>query len=69
MSAITPFCQDEQPEMLIISDEENLTPSVSYIQLNNEGREISDPTEDDKIAQMTDEELREEYEKLPPGLK
>ena len=55
--------------MLIISDEENLTPSVSCIQLDNEDREVSDPMEDDKIAQMTDEELREEYKKLPPGLK
>ena len=69
MSAITPLCQDGQPEMLIISDEENLTPSVSYIQLDNEDREVSDPTEDNKIAQMTDGKLREEYKKLPPGLK
>ena len=69
MSAITPLHQDGQPEMLIISDEENLTPSISYIQLDNEGREVSDPMEEDKIAQMTDKELRGEYIKLPPGLK
>ena len=69
MSAITPLHQDGQPEMSIISDEEDLTPSISYIQLDDEGREVSDPMEDKKIAQMTDEELRREYEKLPPGLK
>ena len=69
MSAITPLHQDGQPEMLIISDEENLTPSVSYIQLDDEGTEVSDPMEDEKIAQMTDDELREEYKKLPPGVK
>ena len=69
MSTITPLHHDGQPEMLILSDEENLTPSISYIQLDKEGRKVSDPTEVDKIAQMTDEELRREYEKLPPGLK
>ena len=60
MSAITPLSQDGQPEMLIISDEENLTPTVSYIQLDDESREVSDHMEDNKIAQMTDDELREE---------
>ena len=69
MSADTPLHQDGQPGMSIISDEEDLTPSISYIQLDDEGREVSDPMEDDKIAQMTDEELRREYKKLPPGLK
>ena len=67
MSADTPLCQDGQPEMLNISDEEDLNPGISYIQLDEEGREISNPTEDEKIAQMTDEELRREYEKLPPA--
>ena len=68
MSADTPLCQDGQPEMLDFS-EEDLNPGIDYIQLNEEGKEISDPTEDEKIAQMTDEEIRREYEKLPPGLK
>ena len=69
MSADTPLCQDGQPEMLNISDEEDLNPGISYIQLDEEGREVSNPMEDKKIAQMTDEELRRQYEKLPPGLK
>ena len=69
MSADTPLHPDGQPEMLNISDEEDLNPGISYIQLDEEGREVSDPMEDEKIAQMTDEELRREYEKLPPSLK
>ena len=69
MSADTPLHQDRQPEMLNISDEEDLNPGISYIQLDEEGREVSDPMEDKKIAQMTDEELRREYKKLPPSLK
>ena len=52
--------------MLNISDEEGLNPGISYIQLDEEGREVSDPTEDKEIAQMTDKELKREYEKLPP---
>ena len=58
MSADTPLHQDGQPEMLNISDEEDLNPGISYIQLDEEGREVSDPMEDEKIAQMTDEELQ-----------
>ena len=69
MSADTPLHQDGQPEMLDISDEEDLNPGICYIQLDEEGKEISDPTEDEKIAQMTDKEIRREYEKLPPSLK
>ena len=69
MSADTPLCQDGQPEMLNISDEEGLSPDISYIQLDEEGREVSDPMEDEEIAQMTYEELKRDYKKLPPGLK
>ena len=69
MFADTPLCQDGQPEMLNISDKEGLNPGISYIQLDEEGREVSDPMEDEEIAQMTDEELKREYKKLPPSLK
>ena len=69
MSADTPLHQDEQPEMLNISNEEGLNPGNSYIQLDEEGREVSDPMEDEEITQMTDKELKREYEKLPPSLK